>query len=209
MDDKELDHLLNDAARDWRVPVDPPLDEIWSAVEAEAFQQPVARRAPGWGMVGIAAAAALIAGVFGGSQLAHRGVIPPITNTTTGLPAVVASASQTNDPNQRAMGELLDRTAMLLAALPGDTTASKPGPQLSVEGARLLTTTRMLLDSPVGSDPRLRSLLQDLELVLAQVARLEPKHRKNEMQFIQTALDEHDIVPRLRSVAADLSMNEF
>jgi hypothetical protein len=209
MDEKELDHLLHDAAKNWRVPVDPPLDEIWSAVEAEVFRSPVARRSPGWGMVGIAAAAALVVGVFGGGALAHRGVIPPLTNTTTGLPGVVASVTETNDPNQRAMGELLGRTAVLLAALPGDSAASKIGPQLSVEGAHLLTTTRMLLDSPVGSDPRLRSLLQDLELVLAQVARLEPKHRKNEMQFIQTALDEHDIVPRLRSAAADLSLNEF
>jgi hypothetical protein len=104
---------------------------------------------------------------------------------------------------------LLGRTAVLLAALPGDTISRGLDQQLNGEGARLLTTTRMLLDSPVASDARLRNLLQDLELVLAQVARLEPRHRKSEMQFIQTALDEHDIVPRLRSAAADLSLNEF
>jgi hypothetical protein len=73
----------------------------------------------------------------------------------------------------------------------------------------LLTITRLLLDSPAGSDVRLHNLLQDLELVLAQVARLEPRHHRDEMQFIQTALDEHDIVPRVRSAAADLSLQDF
>jgi hypothetical protein len=67
----------------------------------------------------------------------------------------------------------------------------------------------LLLDSPIGSDLRLRNLLQDLELVLAQVARLEPTHHRDEMQFIRTALDEHDIVPRIRSAAADLSLDDL
>ena len=208
MDDKALDRLLERASKEWRVPVDPPLEEIWSAVEAAAFERPL-RRAPGWTIVGIAAAAALVVGAAAGSYVTRRGIIPPVLNTPTGLPGVVASASSANDPNQRAMGELLGRTAVLLAALPGDTVSTGLDPQVSGEGARLLTTTRMLLDSPVGSDARLRNLLQDLELVLAQVARLEPRHRKYEMQFIQTALDQHDIVPRLRSAAADLSLNAF
>ena len=209
MDDNKLDQLLDNAAKRWRLPVDPPLDEIWAAVEAQAFDQPAVRRSPGWSVVGIAAAAALVVGALGGSYVVRRGIIPPVTNTVTGLPSVQASVTSAHDPNQRAMAELLGRTAVLLAALPGDRSASPFDPQLSSEGARLLTSTRMLIDSPVGSDARLRNLLQDLELVLAQVARLEPRHRRNEMQFIQTALDEHDIVPRLRSAAADLSLNDF
>ena len=208
MDDKALDNLLERASTDWRVPSDPPLDDIWGAVEAVAFEHP-ARRSPGWSTVGIAAAAALVVGAFGARLAMQHGIIPPISSTVTGIPGVIASAPSTNDPNQRDMGELLGRTAVLLAALPGDTVSAGLDPQISGEGARLLTTTRMLLDSPLGSDARLRNLLQDLELVLAQVARLEPRHRKNEMRFIQTALDEHDIVPRLRSAAADLSLNEF
>ncbi len=171
MDEQELDKLLDDASRRWRMPVDPPLDAIWSAVEAEAFQQPAHQRTPGWGMVGIAAALALIVGAAGGGYAVHRGIVPP-PPPTTGLPAVQASTMPDNDPNQRAMGELLGRTAVLLAALPGDGKSAPLDPQISSEGARLLSTTRILLDSPVGSDARLRNLLQDLETVLAQVARL-------------------------------------
>jgi hypothetical protein len=67
----------------------------------------------------------------------------------------------------------------------------------------------LLLDSPVASDPRLRNLLLDLELVLAQVARIEPQRRTDDMVLIQAALDDRDIVPRLRSAVADLSLDDF
>ena len=72
MDDKELDKLLDAAAATWRVPVDPPLDGIWSAVAAEAFRHPAARATPGWGVVGIAAAVPW----FGGDSF-RRSRIPP------------------------------------------------------------------------------------------------------------------------------------
>jgi hypothetical protein len=203
MDDKQLDRLLDDAAERWRVPVDPPLDSIWVAVASETFQRRP-RSSPGWSAVGIAAAAALVVGVFGGRYSARHAMPAAGAARVAALPALAAA-----DPNQQAMSELLGRTAVLLAALPGDNATPDVDPGITVEGARLLTITRLLLDSPVGSNVRLHNLLQDLELVLAQVARLEPRHHRDEMHFIQTALDEHDIVPRLRSAAADLSLQDF
>lgn len=206
MDENELDELLHDASKRWRVPVDPPLDEIWQRVAADAFAVPSRWRTPGWTMVGVAAAAALVVGVLGGRYSAHRAGVPASATTP---PVAVAPASNPsgNDPNQRAMGELLGRTAVLFAAFPADSTG--PDTEISREGARLLTTTRLLLDSPVGADARLHNLLQDLELVLAQVARFDPRHRHDEIRFIQAALDQHDIVPRLRSAAADLSLDDL
>ncbi|HEY3935640.1 MAG TPA: hypothetical protein VGL65_13595 [Gemmatimonadales bacterium] len=206
MNDHELDDALREAAQHWRVPIDPPLDAIWDAVATEAFR-PRARRSPGWPAVGIAAAAALAIGVAGGRYWAGRATVP--IATTAAAPHAVAATAAVNDPSQQAMGELLGRTAVLLAALPAESSAPAVDPQLSREGARLLTTTRLLLDAPIGADPRLRNLLQDLELVLAQVARLEPEHRRDEIQFIRTAVDEHDIVPRLRTAAADLTHDDF
>ena len=202
MDDKELDQLLDRAAKHWRVPVDPPLDDVWSAVSAEVFT-PAVRRSPGWITVGVAAAAALVIGTFAGRYSVHRDGAIAVGGEARPI------ASVPIDPNHRAMSELLGRTAVLLAALPDNNGTAVVDSQLTTEGSRLLTTTRLLLDSPLRSDRRLRALLQDLELVLAQVARLEPRHHQDEMQFIQTTLDEHDIVPRLRSAAADLSTNDL
>jgi hypothetical protein len=203
MNEKDLDDLLDDASKHWRNPVDPPLDEIWQAVAAEAFALRATRR-PGWVTVGIAAAAALIVGGFGGNYWAHHGS-GPVPRRNAAVPSALAASGA--DPDQRAMGELLGRTAVLLVALPADSVG--PDAEVSREGARLLTTTRLLLDSPVGSDARMRNLLQDLELVLAQVARFDPRHRRDEIRFIQSALDQHDLVPRLRSAAADLSLEDL
>jgi hypothetical protein len=44
--------------------------------------------------------------------------------------------------------------------------------RLSLWARQLLQDTRLLLDSPAGADPRRRQLLEDLELVLAQITRL-------------------------------------
>ena len=60
MNEDELDKVLTDAAKHWRVPVDPPLDAIWQSVAADAFGKPSRRSSPGWSVVGIAAAAALV-----------------------------------------------------------------------------------------------------------------------------------------------------
>ncbi len=206
MDDRELDELLDDASRHWRVPVDPPLERIWEAVAAERFAR--RHRSPQWLTMAIAAMVALTVGVLGGrwSVRSPASARPTIVAATPD-PLIVEHAGDI--PDQRAMGELLGRTAVLLAALPPDSASASIDPQIAREGARLLATTRVLLDSRLGADTKLHNLLQDLELVLAQVARIEPRHRANDMEFIQTALDEHDIVPRLRSAAADLSLDEF
>ena len=98
------------------------------------------------------------------------------------------------------------RDETLLAELPADTTTAL-GPQVALESENLLTQTRLLLDSPVASDARMRTLLDDLELVLAQVARLEPAHRTDDLQLIHAALAEHDLVPRIRSAAATYAVN--
>ena len=44
----------------------------------------------------------------------------------------------------------------------------------SATARQLLATNRLLLDSPAASDARTRLLLQDLELVLAEIAQLAP-----------------------------------
>ncbi len=204
MDEPQLDKLLDEARRYWRTVADPPLDEIWQRVEAERAARRRHRR-PGWMVVGIAAAAALVIGVAAGRRWGRATPIVPATPGAT----PVLPASMTADPNHRAMSDLLGRTAVLLTELPADTTATL-GPAVALESENLLTQTRLLLDSPVASDPRMRALLDDLELVLAQVARLEPSHRTDDLQLIHAALAERDLVPRIRSAAATyVSNNDF
>jgi len=71
--------------------------------------------------------------------------------------------------------------------------------QLSVWAADLLGTTRLLLDSPAGDDQRLKRLLEDLELVLAQMAQLGSRRAGQEVEMINEAVEWRNVLPRLRS----------
>ncbi|HEU4700794.1 MAG TPA: hypothetical protein VFS40_16545 [Gemmatimonadales bacterium] len=68
---------------------------------------------------------------------------------------------------------------------------------------QLLATNRLLLDSPAGADRRTRHLLEDLELVLAQIAQLngdtQAADRSTEARMITEDLDQSDMLPRIRT----------
>jgi len=63
----------------------------------------------------------------------------------------------------------------------------------------LLSTTRLLLDSPAARDPERRRLLEDLELVLAQLVLLPRADSPEERALIDRALRRGDVLTRLRS----------
>lgn len=207
MDERRLDELLADAARTYRVPPKPALDEIWARVEAEAFAEGAVRpiesarrwKPARWIGFSGAIAATLLLGVFIGRRTAPVAVPPAVAVLA---PAAPTPAAPSTDPYQRATDELLGRSAVLLAALPQDGARSEADVRFADQGAQLLTTTRLLLDSPVGGDPRMRTLLEDLELVLVQVARIRAQHNQDDLTLIHDALDQNDIVPRIRQAVA-------
>lgn len=206
MDDKRLDHLLKDAARTYRVPPDLEIDAMWTHVEREAFDVPVRRHMPGWRVFVTGVAASLLVGVIAGRMTVRVGDDTPFSRN----PKVAALTPVTNSaPYQRATEEFLGRTALLFAALPAEGSREGTNAQLSAQASQLLTTTRLLLDSPVGGDTRMKQLLEDLELVLAQVSRLPAPHNTSELSLITQALEERDLVPRIRLAVVDLSGNEY
>lgn len=204
MDDNRLDELLTDAASTYRPPPDAPLDAIWARVEAEAFAAKAATHSPGRRVFAIAIAAALVLGVLLGRVTATGDFPSPFAANAGRTPARL-SAAPAGDPYQRTTQEFLGRTAVLFAALPS---RGRPGindARLTEQARQLLGTTRLLLDSPVGHEQRMKDLLEDLELVLAQVARLQSQRPGEALTLINEALEERDVVPRIRSAVADLS----
>jgi len=80
--------------------------------------------------------------------------------------------------------------------------------RLSSWARQLLQDTRLLLDSPAGEDPRRRRLLEDLELVLAQITRLgaaaeatRPQGSVAERELIDGTIRRGQVLSRLRSAA--------
>jgi hypothetical protein len=78
-------------------------------------------------------------------------------------------------------------------------------PQALRDAARwardVLSSTRLLMDSPAGRDPQMRTLFADLELILAQIVQLSGTTlQARERELIDRAMRERDLLPRLRSV---------
>lgn len=72
--------------------------------------------------------------------------------------------------------------------------------QLGNWGREVLSSTRLLIDSPAGDDPTLRSLFNDLELVLVQIIRLSGAPLDaSERALIDDALQNRDLLPRIRT----------
>jgi hypothetical protein len=95
----------------------------------------------------------------------------------------------------------LARTEALLAAFaapPGGPAATGPDAAWARD---LLTTTRLLLDSPAGREPTRRALLEELELVLGQIARLPRADTADERALIDRAIRRGDLMARLRTAA--------
>jgi hypothetical protein len=202
MDDQQLDQLLNDARNSYRVPPEPGVEALWQRIDAEAFAAPVAtRRGSEWRIAWRLAAASLVFGVLAGRWSA--GVRPSITiQATTPDVALALPAAR---PYQRTTEALLGQTAVLLAALATDRASASLTANVNDQAMQLLGTTRLLLDSPAAADPQMHALLLDLEITLAQVARLQPARGNTQLTLINEAVAERDIVPRIRSAVVDLA----
>lgn len=102
-----------------------------------------------------------------------------------------------------AAAEHLAMTETLLATVSADARAGRADSSVAAWARDLLGTTRVLLDSPAARDPQLARLLEDLELVLAQVAQL-PAARgaaatTEELQAIDRAVRRRGVLTRVRA----------
>jgi hypothetical protein len=222
MNDEQFDALMRDAAETFRRPSAPALEEMWGEVESAHFGGSrrahhgdngprMQRMQPMHWWIGLAAT--LVVGVaLGRASMslggAHRSAAPLVTQTQVATVAPSAIRDTLAAPYDLETSKYLGQTAALLIALPSETQAGRAADaQFVARAGELLTRTRLLLDSPAASDPSMRRLLEDLELVLAQAVRLENGHSRTELDLINKALEQRDVIPRLRTAVADISAN--
>jgi hypothetical protein len=223
--DDKFDALMRDAAETYRRPPGAPLEAMWTAIGAQldgraadggakphGHGSPAYRR---WLSRGLPIAATLVVGVaIGRGTVAfgrHAAATPPVVGS---VPAPVAqTAARTSDtsldrPYQVETSRYLGQTAALLISLPSEVKAGHADEQFMNRAGDLLSTTRLLLDSPAANDPSMHDLLEDLELVLTQVVRMPSSpHSRTELDLINQALEQRDVIPRLRTAVADISAN--
>ena len=226
MTDDRFDKLMRDAADTFRRPPEPPIDEMWAEIEARAGfgsatpAVPIASitpitaakrgsRVPRW--LGIAATLVIGVGIGRGSAFVGR----PVAQTPASSgPAIetAASAIPRNDPGldrpyEVEAAQYLGQTAALLISLPTEAKSGHTDQQFANRATDLLARTRLLMDSPAANEPAMRDLLEDLELVLAQVVRLRSNASRTDLDIINRALEQRDVIPRLRTAVADISAN--
>jgi hypothetical protein len=123
----------------------------------------------------------------------RSGATPRVT------PASPRSAGEAMSSTYRlAALEHLVKSEVLLTTFQVDARAGRVDSGLELWARELLSTTRLLLDSPAAAEPRLEGLLHDLELVLAQIAQYPESRTAGELELIDQALLDNDVITRLR-----------
>jgi hypothetical protein len=213
MKEDRFEHLMRDAAHTFRNPPTPDFEAMWDGVAREVWGEerviassPLAQRGSPYANRSaryLAIAATLVIGIaLGRASTAIGTKAPPSAE-------MVASANPAPSvPYEAETSKYLGQTAALLIALPSEVKAGRANEQFVGRAGELLGRTRLLLDSPAANDPQMKTLLEDLELVLAQVVRLQNNSSsRTELDLIARALEQRDVIPRLRTAVADTYAN--
>ena len=113
-------------------------------------------------------------------------------------PEALAALPPSTDPARVAMDEHLARTVSLLTTVRDEDPELGPGADISGWARDLLGTTRLLIDEPQLRDERTRRLLQDLELVLAQIVQVRGSAPETKRAPSET-MRETNLLPRMRA----------
>jgi hypothetical protein len=219
MDEEKLDGVLGELVRDYNAPPATPREEMWARIEAARraeraapaaepqaapaarpdivpIGRPVRRRVQ-WA-AGIAALLALGIGI-------GRMTAPGASggDASWGSASTVASgpngAQGTSAAHRVALTQYLGQSEAFLTLFRASVRSGRTE-ELTVRTARqLLSTNRLLLDSPAANDARSRMLLEDLELVLAQIAQLSAASDRGELRLVDEGLEQGGVLPRLRT----------
>ncbi|HEV8305858.1 MAG TPA: hypothetical protein VGQ25_12900 [Gemmatimonadales bacterium] len=187
-DDKRFDEWLQDAARDYHRPPETPRDAMWARIALERQRRGERRviELRPWVRWTLAAAAVLALGIGIGRWTAH-----PETTDSAGGSDVVYQVAAT---------QYLSRTEAFLTDFRADLRAGRTDARLAGQARDLLTTTRLMLDSPAADDPHRRALLEDLELVLVQISQLDAgRGGARDADLITQGMDQRNVLPKLRS----------
>jgi hypothetical protein len=219
-DDERMNELMGRALREIDPVPEPPREAMWARIQALRAEDAPAHDALGadgtqrdadgtgdvielrprvrrtWIPWSAAVAATLVLGI-GLGRISMQG-----DAGSSAQPVAVDESADVVPPAYRlAATNHLQRTETLLASLAVD---DRPGGarEMSSWARELLTDTRLLLSSPAAEDVATRRLLEDLELVLAQIAGIPEARAEEEVELIHDGINQSDVLLRLRAATA-------
>ena len=196
MNEERLDQLIREGGAEYNTPPSTPRDEMWEQIRAERERRRwTHRRIPPWRWAaGIAAVLAI--GVAVGRFSASPDVQqpPPIA-----LAGPVESVPIINVAHRLAASEHFESVETFLTTFRVDTREGMMAEvDWTVPAQRLLQQTRLLQASLAAEDPGLKALLDDIELVLAQIAQYSAD-RAEDLEFIDNGIEQRGVLVKLRS----------
>jgi hypothetical protein len=189
MTDERFEEFLREAAREYHRPPDTPRGEMWEGirrrVSRSAGRQPQGRagRAPWiWWSAGIAAA--LVVGIAVG-RFALRGEV--------GVETAAVAAADTSTPSSTAFRvaatEHLTQVETFLTLFQAEAHAGRADRATIRPAQDLLFTTQLLL-------------LEDVELVLAQIAQYSRGRAGDELEFIDRGIEQRGVLLKLQAAVS-------
>ncbi len=195
MDDDQLDGLLRRTARDYNAPPETPRDEMWRTIQARRRRTRSRPAHPRRWIPWAAAAAAVLALGVGLGRLSVRNAPQPAP-----APVATPTAPRPSATAYRlAAAEHLGQSEVFLTLFRASIRPGSDERLASATARELLSTNRLLLDSPAVQDRKTRLLLEDLELVLAEIAQLTPQPRERDLKLIREGIERDGMLPRLRT----------
>jgi hypothetical protein len=186
-DDEKFDEFLRHAARDYHAPATPRADAIWAAIEPEVARA-IAPSSRSWRtrvlFIGAAAAATLVLGVAIGRWTSHPTLVAR-------APASVVADSVATRGHARAI--TLDHLAdaeVFLTTVRYELESGLPDADRAARSRELLVRTR---------SPEVARLLEDLELLLAEIAALPPTRSSLDRTLLDESIRDGDVIPRIRA----------
>ncbi|MEP6621979.1 MAG: hypothetical protein ABJE47_21835 [bacterium] len=205
--DDNFEDFLKREAKGYAAPSVPPADAMWAAIEADVAKAitPVRRIQPRrvWLAVGAAMAATLVIGVSVG-RWAERHAAGTVTTASA-----VGSASTTPDRataerriahTQASAAAHLEETELFLTSVRADLKAGRTDADRAARSRELLSRTRLLLSAPAGASPAVTQLLEDLELLLAEIAATPRNDGSMDKTLLNDTMRDGDVLVRIRTM---------
>jgi hypothetical protein len=221
MDDKEISKM----ARQHNPPPEAPRDRMWAKIDSaradrrEVVQDDVQddvqkvvkpdftpRRGPVFRIMRVAAAVAavLVLGIFIGRMTQEHETLPVVDSA----PVAVIQEKTPADPSLRrdvyamAARDLFGRADFLLTDFKVRSCGKDDLSEVPDWAGGMLVQTRLLMGTPAADDLEMKNLLDELELVLAQIVNLSKDNCARDMAWIRQGLQERSTIDRLRTVSA-------
>jgi hypothetical protein len=203
-DDTKFDEFIRQGAKEYRASVTPPADAIWAAIEADVTKAiaPKAKsrsfaslRTTAW--IGLGIAATLLVGVGVGRWTA-RNTVAPVNATATARTTTADSVSSNSHARAVTLDHLAD-AEVFLTAVRAELKSGQADAERAERSRDLLVRTRVLLGSSRNRTPEVERLLEDLELLLAEIAALPQSHSSLDKTLLDESMRNGNIIPRIRA----------